>query len=270
MATQQQNINMTIELEKMTIQQLKQLCRDNKYKGFSLQKKKADLILFIKNKQQENQNEVQEAKVPEAPEVQEAKAPEVQEVPEAKVPEVPETKEEPKCNYIMSGEREGQLCGNEIYRGTFCSRHTYFAIKTTDIKEVPEVPEVPETKEVPQEVPETYEPTINFLNYKSDDCKGLIDDYLHHDRLCNITFLVNKQKLKRKYSAILTGRRIKYILSYTYFNPKFINKKNTEIEFTKWCACRDNDDGAETRNIIGEHSYSAYKNPLGDCFIIYY
>jgi len=193
MANQQQNINMTIDLEKMTIHQLKQLCRDNKYKGFSLQKKKADLILFIKNKQQENQNEIQEAKVPE---------------------------------------------------------------------------EVPETKEVPQEVPETYEPTINFLNYKLDDCKGLIED-LNHDRLCNITFLVNKQKLKRKYSAVLTGRKIKYILSYTYFNPNFINKKNTEIEFTDWCACRANDDGAQRRN-IGTYSYSAYKNPLGDCFIIYY
>lgn len=52
MATQQQNINMTMNIEKMTINQLKQLCRDNNFKGFS-KKKKADLIVFIKNQQKQ-------------------------------------------------------------------------------------------------------------------------------------------------------------------------------------------------------------------------
>ena len=82
MATESKSIDMTIKLEKMTIKKLRQLCRDNKYTGFS-QKNKRDLILFIKNKQQENQTEVPEVKQePEVPEVKQE-------------PEVPEVKEEP-------------------------------------------------------------------------------------------------------------------------------------------------------------------------------
>lgn len=211
MANQANNINMTINLEKMTIPQLKQLCRDNNYKGFSLQKKKADLILFIKNKQQENQDKVPEEKVAE--------------IPQTKVPEVKDEK----------------------------------------VAEIPQT-EVPEVKA--EKVAETYEPTINFFNYKSDNCQGLIKEF-KNDRLFSISILVNKQKLKKKYNDILAGRRIKYIFAYNHSNPNFVNKKNTEIEFTEWCACRPNDDGAETRN-IKTFSYPAYKNPLGDCFVIYF
>ena len=61
MANQSNTNNMTIDmvhdimfssskLDEMTIPKLKQLCRDNNFVGFSTQKKKEQLIQFIRDK----------------------------------------------------------------------------------------------------------------------------------------------------------------------------------------------------------------------------